>query len=184
MSGAGFGGKYPERETLIEAAAKMRFSSEVEMNYAYGVYGVEKIAKMSFSAQQRVMNVLVSELGKEQGLAVEELKKFRKGNNAEVEKMVAGNSDWLVPASFKAVEMFGCYFPNYLKKAQKAGLSTHDAVYWLPENMGKAKNESFSQFIRNNILYQAQRIRPPAWRIVGYCAQLENADAGAGKNAL
>ena len=147
--------KYPERETLIEAAAKMRFSSEWEMNYAYGVYEVEKIAKMSFSAQQRVMNVLVSELGKEQGIAQEELKKFRKGNNAEVEKMVAGNSDWLVPASFKAAEMFGCYFPNYLKKAQKAGLSTHDVVYWLPENMGKAKNESFSQFIRNNILYQA-----------------------------
>ena len=145
--------EYPEHKTQIEAAAKMRFSSEEEMNYAYEVYGVEKIAKMSFSAQQRVMNVLVSELGKEQGIAPEELKKFRKGNNAEVEKMVTDNSDWLMPASFKAAEVFGCYFPNYLKKAQNAGLSTHDAVYWLPENMGKAKNESFSQFIRNNILY-------------------------------
>lgn len=183
--------KYPERETLIEAAAKMRFSSEVEMNYAYGVYGVEKIAKMSFSAQQRVMNVLVSELGKEQGLAPEDVKGFRKLRAATrqeineykadafiddedderkktleeivakkeravkftLRKILQDNSDWLVPASFKAAEMFGCYFPNYLKKAQKAGLSTHDAVYWLPENMGKAKNESFSQFIRNNILY-------------------------------
>ena len=145
----------PEWGTISKALAKMRFSTEKEIDFVCENWNAERIAKMSFSAQQRVMNVLVSELGKEQGLAVEELKKFRKGNNAEVEKMVAGNSDWLVSASFKAVEMFGCYFPNYLKKAQKAGLSTHDAVYWLPENMGKAKNESFSQFIRNNILYQA-----------------------------
>ena len=145
--------KYPEHKTQIEAAAKMRFSSEVEKEYAVETYGVEKIAKMNISAQHRAMNVLVSEFGKEQGLAPEELKIFRKSTDERLSEMLHDNGDWLVPASFKAAEVFGCYFPNYLKKAQKAGLSTHDAVYWLPKDMGKAKNESFSQFIRNNILY-------------------------------
>ncbi|MBR2273445.1 MAG: hypothetical protein IJ864_01230 [Alphaproteobacteria bacterium] len=32
--------------------------------------------------------------------------------------------------------------------------SVHDAVYWLPEPMGKKANEHFSQFIQRNIIYQ------------------------------
>ena len=144
---------------------KVKYSSVHEQRYFFEKYGMGKLKEYSFSAQQRVMNVLVAELGKENKLPPEALKNFRKSNNAEVEKMFIYsnnaevekmfiyNGDWLVPASFKAADVFGCWFPNYLKKTQKAGLSTHDAVYWLPEDMGKAKNESFSQFIRNNILY-------------------------------
>ena len=143
----------PEWNTISKALANLRFSTENEIDFACDKWNAKKISEYSFSAQQRVMNVLVAELGKENKLPPEALKRFRKGNNAEVEKMIADNGDWLMPASFKAADVFGCWFPNYLKKTQKAGLSTHDAVYWLPEDMGKAKNESFSQFIRNNILY-------------------------------
>ena len=142
----------PKWNTVSKALTNLRFSTEKEIDFVHS-WSVKKISEYSFSAQQRTMNVLVSELGKENNLPPEELKRFRKSKNAEVGEMFANNSDWLVPASFKAADVFGCWFPNYLKKAQKAGLSTHDAVYWLPEDMGKAKNESFSQFIRNNILY-------------------------------
>lgn len=131
-----------------------RFASDKELAFALDTFGFEKIADSNiFQAQQRVMNVLVSQAAAEEGIPKEESRNFRTENATDgVKNFVTANDDWLLPASFKAAQIFGAWFPSYLKKTQ-AHLSTHDAVYWLPEPMSASKNESFSRFLQNNILY-------------------------------
>ena len=85
--------------------------------------------------------------------------------NAEDEPLYSDNKDWLIEASFKAAKVFGCYFPSYLKRTEKY-LSVHDAVYWLPKNLGASKKESFMSFVQKNLIYAdmdgQKRARPLA----------------------
>ena len=138
-----------EQKQIVQAAWNMRFSTEQERRFAFDNMEIERIAATSFSAQQRCMNVLVGCLGQEKNLPAEATAGYRKDSDNELYK---DNADWLVPASFKAAELFGCYFPAYLKKTQ-GFFSAHDAVYWLPQGMSKAKNESFARFLQNNVVY-------------------------------
>ena len=138
-----------EQKQIVQAAWNMRFSTEQERRFAFDNMEIERIAATSFSAQQRCMNVLVGCLGQEKNLPAEATAGYRKDSDNELYK---DNADWLVPASFKAAELFGCYFPAYLKKTQGFFLA-HDAVYWLPQGMSKAKNESFARFLQNNVVY-------------------------------
>ena len=138
-----------EQKQIVQAAWNMRFSTEQERRFAFDHMEIERIAATSFSAQQRCMNVLVGCLGQEKNLPAEATAGYRKDSDNELYKE---NADWLIPASFKAAELFGCYFPAYLKKTQ-GFFSVHDAVYWLPQGMSKAKNESFARFLQNNVVY-------------------------------
>ncbi len=138
-----------EQKQIVQAAWNMRFSTEQERRFAFDNMEIERIAATSFSAQQRCMNVLVGCLGQEKDIPPEETAGYRKAGDNELYRE---NADWLIPASFKAAELFGCYFPAYLKKTQ-VFFSVHDAVYWLPQGMSKAKNESFARFLQNNVVY-------------------------------
>ena len=138
-----------EQKQIVQAAWNMRFSTEQERRFAFDNMEIERIAATSFSAQQRCMNVLVGCLGQEKDIPPEETVGYRKAGDNELYRE---NADWLIPASFKAAELFGCYFPAYLKKTQ-GFFSAHDAVYWLPQGMSKAKNESFARFLQNNVVY-------------------------------
>ena len=140
-----------EQKLLLQAAHVMRFSTEKEIEYLYNTQTVDKIAKMNLSAQQRCMNIMMFQLGKEQNLDTNEVKNFRENQDYQPYQ---DNADWLIPASLKAAEIFGCYFPSYIKQTQ-GYLNTHDSVYWLPKDMGKEKNQSFVSFVQNNLIYQA-----------------------------
>ena len=139
-----------EEQTVLQAAYKMRFSTKQEVSYLSDKFSISEIAQMKLSAQQRCMNILIGSLGKEQNLPEVETAGYRK--NPGQSGVYTNNADWLTPASFKAAELFGCYFPAYLKKTQ-GYFSTHDAVYWLPEPMTAEKNASFARFMQNNLVY-------------------------------
>lgn len=140
-----------EQKQELQAAYVMRFSTKEEIKYIYDHSSMDKIAEMKLSAQQRCMNVMMSQLGKEQKLDKSEVIDYRK--NPE-NKTYQDNADWLIPASLKAAELFGCYFPSYIKQTE-GHLNTHDSVYWLPEDMGKEKNQSFVSFVQRNLIYEA-----------------------------
>ena len=146
---------------MLQAAYKMRFSTKEEFDYAYENYALEKIGQMNFSAQQRCMNVMMGQLGKEQKLTAEDVNQYRKDANNN--PTYQSNKDWLIPASFNAAEIFGCYFPAYIKSTEKH-LSTHDAVYWLPKDLPENKRESFRSFVQRNLLYDdingKKQVRP------------------------
>lgn len=155
--------KYPEIEQDLRVAHKGRFASGVEFRYALEHFDKAKLTdSMIFSAQQRVMNVIVSTSAQENGISKEEALAFRKSDALKtVKDYMRNNNDWLIPASFKGAVIFKEYFPAYIKTIQnhnqknpKDKLSIHDAVYWLPEPMSKEANERFSQFIQRNIIYQ------------------------------
>ena len=140
-----------EQKQELQVAYVMRFSTKEEIKYLYDHSSMDKIAEMRLSAQQRCMNVMMSQLGKEQKLDKNEIIDYRK--NPE-NKTYQDNADWLIPASLKAAELFGCYFPSYIKQIE-GHLNTHDSVYWLPEDMGKEKNQSFVSFVQRNLIYEA-----------------------------
>ena len=150
-----------EQKLILQAAYKMRFCTKDEFNYAYYYYNLEKLSQSSFSAQQRCMNVMMGQLGKEKKLPAEAVNQYRK--DADNNQTYQSNKDWLIPASFNAAEIFGCYFPSYIKSTEKH-LSTHDAVYWLPENLPENKRESFRSFVQRNLLYDdingKKQVRP------------------------
>ena len=150
-----------EQKLILQAAYKMRFCTKDEFNYAYHRCNLEKLSQSSFSAQQRCMNVMMGQLGKEEKLPVEAVNQYRK--DADNNPTYQSNKDWLLPASFNASEIFGCYFPSYIKSTEKH-LSTHDAVYWLPEDLPESKRESFRSFVQRNLLYDdingKKQVRP------------------------
>ena len=139
-----------EQRKLLLAAYNMRYSLQDGIYYCYDRLGIDKILQMRFSAQQRCMNVMMGQLGKEQKLPAEDVNQYRK--DADNNEMYQSNGDWLLPASFNAAEIFGCYFPSYIKSTEKH-LSTHDAVYWLPEDLPASKRESFRFFVQRNLIY-------------------------------
>ena len=155
--------KYPEIEQDLRLAHKGRYATNEEMKYALEHFSKEKLTEsMIFSAQQRVMNVLVSTSAQESGISKEEASAFRKPDAPEaVKNYMTNNNDWLIPASFKGAAIFKEYFPAYIKTIQNHNqknpenkLSVHDTVYWLPEPMNSEANERFSLFIQKNIIYQ------------------------------
>ena len=117
---------------------------------------------MNFSAQQRCMNVMMGQLGKEQQLLVNDVNQYRKDANNTTYQ---ANRDWLVPSSINAAEIFGCYFPAYIKQTEKY-LSVHDAVYWLPKDLAENKRESFCSFVQRDLIYDdthgQRKVRPLA----------------------
>ena len=138
-----------EQEKYLRVLSKLKYLKESEISYFINNYGADKIEDYSFGPQQRCMNVLMAKLGEESGLPKEETVNYRK----DIEnKTYQDNADWLEPASFKGAEVFGCWFPGYIKKTTKY-LSVHDSVYWLPENMGDDKNKSFVSFVERNLVY-------------------------------
>lgn len=146
---------FSQHQTELKIAHNARFCSDKELLYALQTYDIDKLADMKFMPQQRCMNVLIGSVAKEEKIDDKEAMKYRQTENEAVNKLVENNRDWLIPASFKAAELFGCYFPAYLKRTQ-GFLSTHDAVYWLPEKMSQKKNDSFARFLQNNIIYDTQ----------------------------
>lgn len=146
--------KWQEKTNALKAAYALRFSTADEIQYALEKeeynYDTPKISQIRFSAQQRCLNVLMNELGKENGVSKEESMSYRLAPNDN--ELYKNNKDWLVPASFKAAEIFGCYFPSYIKMAEKH-LSIHDAVYWLPEKLDENKKDSFTSFVQRNLVY-------------------------------
>ncbi|MBO5441517.1 MAG: hypothetical protein J6A09_03000, partial [Alphaproteobacteria bacterium] len=141
-----------EKTNMLKAAYALRFSTVDELKYVLDKEDndMAKISQMRFSAQQRCLNVLMNELGKENGVSKEESMSYRLAPNDN--DLYKNNRDWLVPASFKAAEVFGCYFPSYIKMAEKH-LSIHDAVYWLPEKLDENKKDSFTSFVQRNLVY-------------------------------
>ncbi|MBO5039065.1 MAG: hypothetical protein J6C85_06410 [Alphaproteobacteria bacterium] len=141
-----------EKTNTLKAAYALRFSTVDELKYVLDKEDndMAKISQMRFSAQQRCMNVLMNELGKETGVSKEESMSYRLAPDDN--DLYKNNKDWLLPASFKAAEIFGCYFPSYIKMAEKH-LSIHDAVYWLPEKLHANKKDSFASFVQRNLVY-------------------------------
>ena len=154
----------PEHDqTIFQAALKIRRSMPAEAEYFIENMTAKQIVEYNISAQQRAMNVLLGLAAKEQGISAEESAQFRKQPSEKVQSFFESEKDWLLPTSMKSAEIFGCWLPNYLKKTEKH-FSVHDAIYWLPENLGTEKRESFSLFLRNNIVYtdnQAQEKARP-----------------------
>ena len=150
-----------EQKLILQTVYKMRFSTQDEFSYICYNYEFEKIAQMNLSAQQRCMNIMMGQLGKEQNLPPEDIKQYRK--DAKNNTTYQSNKDWLIPASINAANIFGCYFPSYIKSTEKH-LSTHDAVFWLPKNLPENKRESFRSFIQRNLLYDdingKKQVRP------------------------
>ena len=136
-------------DKILQAAYNVRFSTNDEIKYAYERYGLDKLSSMSLSAQHKCMNVMMGKLEQAKGIINEDTNKYRKeGYNNEI---YASNKDWLVSASFRAAEIFGSYFPSYIKQTEKY-LSVHDAVYWLPDKMSESKRESFRIFVKNHLI--------------------------------
>lgn len=139
----------------VTTAQKLRFSKPEEIKYALETMSLDKMVNHNFGIQQRCLNTLIGLSAVQKGISAAETKQFRQGNNPQINELFAIEKDWLVPASFKAAEIFGSWLPNYMDKT-KGYFSVHDAVYWLPEGMSKAKNESLSLFLRNNVIYDKQ----------------------------
>ena len=154
---------HPEIENDLRLVNKGRFSNNAEFLYALRHFGKDKLKDSNiFSAQHRVMNVLVSTLAQQEGISKEDAVNFRKPDiSSAVQNCVEDNESWLIPASFKAAAIFKEYFPSYMKtiinynrKNPIAVLPVHDAVYWLPEPMSDESNARFANFIQRNIIYQ------------------------------
>ena len=141
-----------EEKQKLQAARVTRFSTEEEISYLYDNRTRDKIAKMSLSTQHHCMNDMMRQLGKEQMLDESQVTDYRKNSENETYK---NNADWLIPASFKAAKLFGCNFSQYIEHTE-GHLNTKDSVYWLPEDMGQEKNQSFVSFVKNNLIYGGQ----------------------------
>ena len=148
--------KYSKIEEDLRVAHKLRFSTADEVTYALEYLNTEEIINSTIiSAQQRTMNILAGLAFEEAKIDKTEVAKYRTPHvSSKAANFLLDNNDWLLPASFRAAGVFGCYFPSYMKMAQKAGLSVHDSVYWMPKPMSDEKNESFRQFIQRNLIYQ------------------------------
>ncbi len=145
---------FPDFSEKITVAYKGRFSSNAEFKYALENINIERLTQTNaFSAQQRAMNVLVGLYAKEQKIDQQKAMDYRKPNvSPDIKRWYLSNEHWLIEGSFKGSQIFGCYFPTYLRKTQSY-LSTKDAVEWLPDLMDPQKNESFAKFIMHNIVY-------------------------------
>ena len=141
---------HPEQEVWLKAAYNMRRAVRQEIGYVYNTFDTKKISEMNFSKQQRCLNVLVLQLNKELSQEPAAAVDIRK--NLENSNIFNDNADWLVPGSFKAAEIFGSYFPSYIKNVEQY-LSTHDAVYWLPSGLTDDKKQSFSAFVNKHMIY-------------------------------
>ena len=138
----------PQHQELIKAAHNLRFSNYNEIDYARQNFSLQEIAATSFSPQQRCLNIIMVQVSKENNLPAEETKNFRR----QPTDIYYSNKDWMIPASFKGADLFGCWFPNYLKQTAPY-LSAHDAVYWLPQKIQTDKKASFIAFVQNNLIY-------------------------------
>lgn len=143
--------QYPDQAELIDAAYKARFCDEKEKDFLLDHYSLKDIGQMNLSAQQRCKNILVGMLAQENELAP--AKNWRT-DEASV-KLYQDNQDWIIPASFKAEQIFGCYFPSYMKQTVPY-FGVHDSVSWLPSDLTPKSAETFRSFIGNNIIYATQ----------------------------
>lgn len=143
--------QYPDQAELIDAAYKARFCDEKEKDFLFDHYSLKDIGQMNLSAQQRCKNILVGMLAQENEL--EPAKNWRT-DEASV-KLYQDNQDWIIPASFKAEQIFGCYFPSYMKQTVPY-FGVHDSVSWLPADLTPENAETFRSFIGNNIIYATQ----------------------------
>ena len=143
--------QYPDQAELIDAVYKARFCDEKEKNFLLDHYSLKDIGQMNLSAQQRCKNILVGMLAQENKL--EPAKNWRT-DEASV-KLYQDNQDWIIPASFKAEQIFGCYFPSYMKQTVPY-FGVHDSVSWLPADLTPENAETFRSFIGNNIIYATQ----------------------------
>ena len=143
--------QYPDQAELIDAAYKARFCDEKEKDFLLDHYSLKDIGQMNLSAQQRCKNILVGMLAQENEL--EPAKNWRT-DEASV-KLYQDNQDWIIPASFKAEQIFGCYFPSYMKQTVPY-FGVHDSVSWLPADLTPKSAETFRSFIGNNIIYATQ----------------------------
>ncbi len=151
--------KATKHKSDLTACYNMRFSTKEECFYLLENYNISQIAQINMSAQHRCMNVLMSQLANELKLDKAIILNYRANSQ---DATYSNNADWLIPASVKASQIFGCWFPSYIKQTQ-GYLSTHDSVYWLPEDMGSKKNESFVSFVQRNLIYNANgetKVRP------------------------
>lgn len=143
--------QYPDQAELIDAAYKARFCDEKEKDFLLDHYSLKDIGQMNLSAQQRCKNILVGMLAQENKL--KPAKNWRT-DKASV-KLYQNNQDWIIPASFKAEQIFGCYFPSYMKQTVPY-FGVHDSVSWLPSDLTPKSAETFRSFIGNNIIYATQ----------------------------
>lgn len=143
--------QYPDQAELIDAAYKARFCDEKEKDFLLDHYSFKDIGQMNLSAQQRCKNILVGMLAQENKL--KPAKNWRT-DKASV-KLYQNNQDWIIPASFKAEQIFGCYFPSYMKQTVPY-FGVHDSVSWLPADLTPENAETFRSFIGNNIIYATQ----------------------------
>lgn len=245
---------HPQHKQILQVAYNLRFSLQHEFEHIFNNMPIEKIAETHFSGQQRCMNILMTQLAKENTEPSAELivpdsaesffTHFAKHleNGTEFDKMIicnakkvfealktpeaiqafyddnegwelvddlnryftdearlqgceyaksyakyiqqhnqenrisyrnapeqvslfSSNSDWLIPCSFNANDIFGCYFPSYVKQTEKF-LSIHDAVYWLPDSLPKDKKQSYASFVQRNLIFTdmhgKKQVRPLA----------------------
>lgn len=143
--------QYPDKAELIDAAYKARFCDEKEKDFLLDRYSLKDIGQMNLSVQQRCKNILVGMLAQKNKL--EPAKNWRT-DEASV-KLYQDNQDWIIPASFKAEQIFGCYFPSYMKQTVPY-FGVHDSVSWLPADLTPENAETFRSFIGNNIIYVTQ----------------------------
>ena len=143
--------QHSDQTELIDAAYKARFCDEKEKDFLLDHYSLKDIGQMNLSAQQRCKNILVGMLAQENKL--EPAKNWRT-DEASV-KLYQDNQDWIIPASFKAEQIFGCYFPSYMKQTVPY-FGVHDSISWLPADLTPENAETFRSFIGNNIIYATQ----------------------------
>lgn len=136
------------QDSIKHQMRRLVYSTPKEREYFISNYNIKKWDDFNLSAQQRCTNLIISFLGKEQGLS--EVKNWRL--DEKYKELYAQNQDWIVPASFITAQTFGCYFPTYLKKTSPY-MDVHDAVYWLPKDLSPENRDSFRQFMLNNIIY-------------------------------
>lgn len=109
--------KHPQIEQDLRLVHKGRFASNEEFEYAISHFSKEELAdSMIFSAQQRVMNVIVSASAQEAGITKEAAQAFRRPDAPEIIKeYINSNRDWLIAASFKGLPFLRNTFPHILK---------------------------------------------------------------------
>ena len=141
---------------------KLRRLTQEELDFVINHMSFQQMSEDGkLSVCQKCLNVLVGQMDKENGGDGSLGKNRAEFPNNDLYK---NNTDWLIPSTFAAAEVFGAYLPNYLKKMESVGVSVHDSVYFLPYDLDKADSRSLGEFLQEKSIYvdtqKQKRFRP------------------------
>ena len=158
--------KNPEMEQNLRVAHKGRFASDDEFKYALEHFDKAKLAAPEskiFHYQQADFSMLLEREAALNGISGTEICRYRHADASErVKDFYQEQKGWIVTASFKTSQLFArkaqtktnpnaIALSSYLEKAQKCGISPHDAVDLLPEPVNPDVNTRMVGFLHRNL---------------------------------